>query len=909
MATPFLAHEARTRDVREVSNLHYPNSCYRSSDVLIKDTVPGFVDWPTLKERVWDFLSMPYDSPGAASAALDFVCPAWWNATACECSCGSCPQLFEQCPVGFMLFRALALLCDGGRSREIRLHELVRKRWGCGLLNIVRLKLSFSEILYSGWPYFGVLSRIAEQLHLDGVAGDGACLSGGFAEDLDYATKLHNSWAAAAERRPVVALDASLEASSKDRPTAASYAGPSCPLQRAAAHAAAMDWLFQPAERTSQVKPALGRRFQQPTWQPSVSGLHDVESFASLIETELREWAALDATGDACDEDVRPYFFEAIGTIWPVWKTLHRVSLRLEDTFMLSGVACGGSSSSSSHARPRGGGSHGKKHLAAAAPLAAGTHQRHDSGGVLSAEEKVCPACDCPMQAEWAKEGRYVSAYAEQLTMLLFERAASSLEGVQAQRAQRLALDPWLTWFQRWTALLKPLGKVEGQAVPPPLEEGRKEAFVTVLFVREAALDQVLLHTDAIRTLAYSTRRHSRRQPPRPFLVVTDGAPPAACRQALEADGIEIVEMTGDGETWSFPEPGAAYGAGSTTSDLKRNWWLERGVAPTALKLAIWNMTSYDCLVFLDADTLLLAPVDELFEMETFASGLNPYSTHGTNTVLHGKVRYRNHPGINTGVMVLQPSAEVAASMASQMKAGLHENTPVAEHLGQSDQPWLDAFWLSSSARIGLARFSWDMPAGSRRTQGRGRARWLGCDASFVGRWSQAADSALLRSLRPQQRAPLQRMRTGGRRRRQRQRKRPAAAGAIVTPEHMGTAHCVLPLEYDFFVDYKATRMHVWYEGKELRRLLNEANPPPAGETSSGPTRAEEFDFAVRRYLDDYGVLGQQGIKILHWPGEMRKPWQRYRVAGRSVWDEAWWEAYESMCRSSTAPCHLSCET
>ena len=33
--------------------------------------------------------------------------------------------------------------------------------------------------------------------------------------------------------------------------------------------------------------------------------------------------------------------------------------------------------------------------------------------------------------------------------------------------------------------------------------------------------------------------------------------------------------------------------------------------------------------------------------------------------------------------------------------------------------------------------------------------------------------------------------------------------------------------------------------------------------------------------------------KILHWPGEMRKPWERTKRGGRSLFDRLWWLEYE----------------
>ena len=256
------------------------------------------------------------------------------------------------------------------------------------------------------------------------------------------------------------------------------------------------------------------------------------------------------------------------------------------------------------------------------------------TGNVTKNIGRICPACECPAQGEWAAEARYVSEHAERLSHSLFLRAACSFSrGPVARHATRLAVDPYLSWFQRWSILRSTwsFGAPKPLAAPPQprsadAEWHRREAFVTVLFARVSSLDAVLLHTEAIRTLAYSARKHCLHQ--RPFLVITDGQLPDVVSAALKADGLTVVEVSPD--RWSFPTAANAFGVDSDTDVSMTKWWLERGITPTAVKLAIWNMTEYDRLVFLDADTLILRPVDELFEVTVFASGLNPYSTHTT---------------------------------------------------------------------------------------------------------------------------------------------------------------------------------------------------------------------------------------------------------------------------------------
>merc|ERR1711924_301655 len=111
--------------------------------------------------------------------------------------------------------------------------------------------------------------------------------------------------------------------------------------------------------------------------------------------------------------------------------------------------------------------------------------------------------------------------------------------------------------------------------------------------------------------------------------------------------------------------------------------------------------------------------------------------------------------------------------------------------------------------------------------------------------------------------------------------RRRRSLGPLLKPQNTEQAHCVLPLEYDFFADYKSIRTHVWFEAKE-----RDAEASGADERSRGREgRISDFDWAVGQYLDTYSALGESGIKVLHWPGELRKPWQRWHRAVRSPWD------------------------
>lgn len=130
----------------------------------------------------------------------------------------------------------------------------------------------------------------------------------------------------------------------------------------------------------------------------------------------------------------------------------------------------------------------------------------------------------------------------------------------------------------------------------------------------------------------------------------------------------------------------------------------------------------------------------------------------------------------------------------------------------------------------------------------------------------------------------------------------PRPRAPLLPPEGLAGRHCVLPLEYDFFADYKAIRQHVWFESTE-RRSGRDLRAP--GGTALG--NLSDMAWAVEQYLDTYAALGPEGVKVLHWPGELRKPWQRWHPAARSHWDELWWQAYHHMCQESAAPCRLQC--
>lgn len=57
------------------------------------------------------------------------------------------------------------------------------------------------------------------------------------------------------------------------------------------------------------------------------------------------------------------------------------------------------------------------------------------------------------------------------------------------------------------------------------------------------------------------------------------------------------------------------------------------------------------------------------------------------------------------------------------------------------------------------------------------------------------------------------------------------------------------------------------------------------------------------------GSMVGLGVGVLHWPGSLRKPWQRCLPATRSRLDRLWWQVFDEACSTAPikAPCKLRC--
>ena len=91
-------------------------------------------------------------------------------------------------------------------------------------------------------------------------------------------------------------------------------------------------------------------------------------------------------------------------------------------------------------------------------------------------------------------------------------------------------------------------------------------------------------------------------------------------------------------------------------------------------KLRLWQLTDYERLVFLDADTLMLRPCDRLFAYPEFSAAPNLYES------------FEDMHRLNSGVFVAKPSQETYAQMIAALDA------PQA-FWRRTDQTFLEVFF------------------------------------------------------------------------------------------------------------------------------------------------------------------------------------------------------------------------
>lgn len=161
-------------------------------------------------------------------------------------------------------------------------------------------------------------------------------------------------------------------------------------------------------------------------------------------------------------------------------------------------------------------------------------------------------------------------------------------------------------------------------------------------------------YLDGIMVLYHSLMRTGTDYP---FLLLISDSVSEESRKVLSNCGIEYKLMQ-----CTIENP---------TAIAKDDHW-----AFTYSKLDIFSQTQYDKIVFLDADMLIVKNIDELFDKPHMsavnAGGMLP--------------EYRHWTGLNSGLMVIEPSCELYRDMLG--KVGKIENVEKG-----GDQDFLQAYY------------------------------------------------------------------------------------------------------------------------------------------------------------------------------------------------------------------------
>lgn len=437
---------------------------------------------------------------------------------------------------------------------------------------------------------------------------------------------------------------------------------------------------------------------------------------------------------------------------------------------------------------------------------------------VVDPSSPICPVAGAQWQGEWLVETDFLRDFHAELESALDSNhivesppplaTANAVPATEAQLAD---------------------GDRRGLASGAP-RAGRREAWVCTLFASsEVAWAQVALHAELIRTLAWSVRRVSTR--PRPFVVLTEPTIPSSLQDEFRAEGILL----------EFFEPEPLLMRVPADREWQLSWWSGRALRPTMAQLAVWNLTTYDCVVMLDDDMLMVEASDELFNVPVFAMSHDPMPA-GTVVLSDGS----HMPRLNNAARVVQPNAALFHRMVEEIQSGKLDNSHLVNFWGYDLQSLEDAFWSQESQRLGITRFQPD-------------GEFAGCMMDHQVKYSSAEPDARMTFLEASDRHRV---------------------------------HCLLPAEYNFFVDFKSVYGYV------------HCGLSTADIQSFGPRELVQRAISI--------LMSQQSLtqrpKILHWPGDLRKPWQRPHVRARSAWDSLWWEAHSSMCSESAVPCRIHCD-
>lgn len=302
----------------------------------------------------------------------------------------------------------------------------------------------------------------------------------------------------------------------------------------------------------------------------------------------------------------------------------------------------------------------------------------------------------------------------------------------------------------------------------------------------------------------------------------------------------------------------------------------------------MWLLEEHEYVLYVDADTLLVGPVDELFG-----------HIGGIGSLEFAAALTRSLASLNTGVMLLRPSADIFSEMMSSYRSRAHW-TGTSRWSGQlwnvTKAPHSDSRSIDGSARVSGGSGDVSDMSGAWRTdleEQDWRNEFLATRFTFHGELNlgkATTNGAQIPHNRSGTCARAPSCERGhGRLSAYIRVLQSAPADGTHVQSDLGS-FCTLPISYNFCATAPC-----------LEQLAD-----ASGFTGRGPPSGKQY---IHDSDHNHEALGRLQPKILHWPGSLRKPWQRCRRGTRSILDEIWWQTYHLACKSAPleAPCHIRC--
>eukprot|EP00435_Cladocopium_sp_Y103_P001906 s2092_g1.t1 len=292
---------------------------------------------------------------------------------------------------------------------------------------------------------------------------------------------------------------------------------------------------------------------------------------------------------------------------------------------------------------------------------------------------RLCPAASVvPVQGEWVQEAQLMDDLWSASHKMAFAQLApsdsSTWRPARAAAVEALSKHEGLPWQRKFRQLSFLLGRQK--AAPPGADAATgATAVATVLWSGRRSLEELWTYAEVIATLASSLR--SRRNV-RPFLALVPKDLPSSIARFLRSGGVRLARLK-HLYVWPSGDPQGIWDASQ----------LPGGIGPIYdwPKFLLWGLTSYERLVFLDADTLPLGP-----------DALEPlFTAVNDDGVGFAAVAFGGGQEMNNGIFALRPSREILRCLLRTAQSEVFWREPhFAQEFSFRGGTWmafLDLFW------------------------------------------------------------------------------------------------------------------------------------------------------------------------------------------------------------------------